>query len=281
MMQAAVVTLIAILAGLPVMIATPIVSAFSLVLSGAAIGFALIMIPLIIINVLFFALIAAILIVIAYFVALPFVLVGIFAFGFALAQSTESFKRFQGAMTIVVDKMITALEPLFESMLWMVGIFDVFAAILIPFFESMASSMEGLIGETFFNVIKGLLVGFALLAYGAGVLVNMFWEMVAATAKVLGASDDEVESILENKVNIGKLSGAVREAIDLTYEQANAIGESNAALYDESLLKDEIKSRHAPQFLLTCARHIINHPHHATRLNLKYSHIGIHTRHTT
>ena len=166
-------------------------------------------------------------------------LAGLAAFTFALSKSTESFARFQGAMSVVVDKMVSSLEPLWESMLWMVGLFDLFSSVMAPLFDMIISGMDNILGETLFNVFKTLLVLFAQMAYSVANTTNFLWELAAVTAQLTGADDERVAKIRENKVNMTELNAAIRAAKDITYEQAQAIGEANAATYDATELERE------------------------------------------
>ena len=230
--------LVAAVIALPAIITATIVGPFLLLLGPLI---ALVAIPVAVTVVALAALAAALAVVAAVLIGIPALAMGIPMFAFALSQSTESFKRFQGAMSIVVDRMVAALEPFWESLLFVVGIFDVAAQVLMPFFDAFASTMSTVLGEMFFNVLKGLLVGFSMLALGAAGLTNMFWEAVAATAKFLGAKDEEVDSILSNKVDMDELSEAVDKATELTFEQAKQIGEDNAELWDLKQKGDEVE----------------------------------------
>jgi hypothetical protein len=161
---------------------------------------------------------------------------GVVAFGVAatqvassLATQTESFERFQGAMSVVVDRVILAFEPLFQGMLWLVGVFDVVADVMMPFIDSFASSD---MGELLFRVVQPMLWAFAGAAWAAGMIGNAFLTAGSFLVGLIPGQGEFAESLRRLRVDTDALGEAWTAAGELTYEQAQANGEAAAATWD-------------------------------------------------
>lgn len=150
-------------------------------------------------------------------------------FLFQLSQSTESFKRFQGAVSVIVDRLVSVLEPLWSGMLFLVGVLDVVVGVVEPFARAFVGLAD--LGPTIFGVVKTMAQVFAYAALAAGHLTNTFISASQVFASFLGMGElaDQLGSM---KINIGNLNAAVERVNGLTYEQATAAGEAAAAEWD-------------------------------------------------
>ena len=147
----------------------------------------------------------------------------------SLAQNTESFKRFQGAMTIVVDRLISALEPLFQGMLWAVGVFDVLADVMLPFIDAFAGSD---IGELLFGAVQPVIVSLSTLALVVGVVVNTLLGLAAYGVGLIPGQAAKAEKLLAMQIDTDALGAARERAMAMTYASATADGEAAAAAFD-------------------------------------------------
>lgn len=151
------------------------------------------------------------------------------AFTWNLAQSTKSAERFRGAMSIVVDRMALALEPLFAGLLWVVGVFDAMAASVTPFFDAFANAD---IGEALFNVVQPLMWAFSGAAWAAGMVANAMLSAAAAALRIVPGQGEAADALLALRVDTDALGDAWTAAGEMTYEQAQAAGEAAAAQWD-------------------------------------------------
>lgn len=185
------------------------------------------------------ALAGAILIGIAALLLWPVVIGGVFGAFFALAQSTKSYARMQGALSVVIDRVVAAMEPFFANALGMVGLFQAFASVFTAFTSQLAND-AGLWG-ILFEVVKG--VGIALVSFGL-VVAYVYDGFVKLTAAIVWLAtwittgfdakkaDAAAAAIDQTGISVDALQTALGNLIGLTYEQAKADGESAAATWD-------------------------------------------------
>lgn len=167
--------------------------------------------------VLVFVALAAIMVTIAATFA---AMVGVFVFLAALSTSTESFKRFQGAMAAVVDKMVKVLEPFWNGMLALVGLFDALMAVLAPFAAAFADSE--VVARALFEVVKvaAIVIGAVLMA--VGMLATVFIALVSVIANA-GAMLITALSVPINAV-VGFFLNAIAAMIDGIRAFLNSFG---------------------------------------------------------
>lgn len=158
----------------------------------------------------------------------------------ALTMSTKSYERFQGALTVVIDKVVKSLEPFWTRMLSFVGLFEVGLGVLQPFFDAFMQAeapfqilfyvlrtvgqLFGWLGFIVAAVYDGLLWLTGALAYA------FTWIMTLGdTAKAQDAMDSTIGDAM---INLDDLGAAIEALGNLTWDEAKAMGEAAAHLWD-------------------------------------------------
>lgn len=184
---------------------------------------------------------------VAVLAAIPMLIGGVFGLMgvfYDLSKSTKSYERFQGAVTVVMDKLVKVLEPFWGSMLSLVGLLDLFMAVLAPFADTFAS-MGPQIAEMLFPVIKGLALGLATLAFVVGLTQNALGDFVTGVGRFL-QNDDLIELGKDMKVNTAALASAIMDLAETDFDEASARGELIAQIWDEQQsrkkLNDELNN---------------------------------------
>jgi hypothetical protein len=103
---------------------------------------------------------------------------------FALATKTKSFDRFQAAMSGVSDRMVKALEPFFQNLMPLVGIFDALVSVAIPLADAFANT-EGA-SRMLFEAVKFVAIVFGTIALVVGYLVTAILAAVIGVATAFG-----------------------------------------------------------------------------------------------
>ena len=98
----------------------------------------------------------------------------------SLATKTDSFKRFQEAFSASVDRVVLALEPFFENLMALAGLFDALMDVVIVFANAFAST--GGIARMVFNAFKAVALMAAGLLYALGWFQNALYGLGAAIA---------------------------------------------------------------------------------------------------
>ncbi|HEY1100252.1 MAG TPA: hypothetical protein VGF99_15045 [Myxococcota bacterium] len=149
-------------------------------------------------------------------------------FAWSLSMATKSSERFQGGMSVVVDRMVEALEPLWAGMLPLVGVFDMMATAAMPLLSAFAAQVPAAV-ESFFPAIQLMVVGFATITWITGVVGNGLIDF----AQVISFFNDDAQATLERmKFNTEALWAAREDAQAMTWESAGAAGEASAALWE-------------------------------------------------
>jgi hypothetical protein len=220
--------LVGTIAALPAILVGVILGPWVALLAAAT---AIVWVPLLALNLAVLAVVGAFAGMLAVLVAMPALAVGLPIFAANLSTSTQSFARFQAAMSVVVDKMVAALEPFWEGMLWVVGVFDVVASIVEPFLASFAGSDA--MASLLFDAVKLMVVAFGTAALGAGYLTNLLIGFAMVIGPMIGLSEEQTAAIGASTVNIRRLREAVDEAASMSFESATRAGEAAAAETDE------------------------------------------------
>lgn len=156
-------------------------------------------------------------------------LIGVAGTLFQLARNTESFARFQDAVKASFDKLITALEPLFDKMMPLVGLL----AMTTEAFSVLLDTLMNMFGLGFmFDVFKQIAIAGVKTAIALGHLINFLAEGTFQIANVFGSLVDAADKLSAHfelfSLNIVRqieiLTGTA------TAESTQAFAEATAAL---------------------------------------------------
>ena len=166
-------------------------------------------------------------------------------------QTATTFERYQGAQALVIDRLVAAAQPFYDSLLWFVGLLDVAVGPLVALTESMATSE--VLHRALFEAVRMVTVGLLYLVGAASVVFEAF-EFVAGAVMFLGdfvslmaSNGGNWEAALEEAgdrlADSGALSwdgptpseinDAIQAVMSLSYDEATARGELIAGMYDE------------------------------------------------
>ena len=168
---------------------------------------------------------------------------GALAAAFQLSLSTKSFERFQSAIAGVVDRIVGALEPFWDGLLALAGLFDSFVSVILPLFSAFAG--VGTAGRVLFEVFKwgAVIVGGFMIALGAvdaamkwmakGLVDAITWIMqgVADILAPFGIVADGLSDVIAGlrstslaiqamSPNLEDMGAALVDLTGLTYEEA-------------------------------------------------------------
>lgn len=99
---------------------------------------------------------------------------------FKLAMDTESFKRFKAAFEGSVDRIVKALEPFFNNLMALAGLFDALVSVIIPLAAAFANNE--MMARVMFDVFKGVAIMIAAFALAIGVVITVLLAGVIAVA---------------------------------------------------------------------------------------------------
>lgn len=150
-------------------------------------------------------------------------------FLWAMAQSTKSFQRLQGASSIVVDRLVLALEPLGQRLLPLVGALDAVIGVMVPFADAFAG---GAVPDLIFSAAKTLAQAFAYLGVGVGYVTNAVLTAAGTLLSIVPGQGELAASLLAGRVNMDELWAAVDATNAMTQESAAASGEAAASMWD-------------------------------------------------
>ena len=97
---------------------------------------------------------------------------------FALAMQTKTMEDVQAAFGASVDRVISALEPVADGFFAIVGLFDAFVDVLLPFADAMGAN-DGA-ARALFEAFKMVAVGTGIFLFSLGVIVGVFGSGVGA-----------------------------------------------------------------------------------------------------
>jgi hypothetical protein len=123
---------------------------------------------------------------IAIFAALMFAVGGVIGslmmFGgfLALAGKTDSFQEFKDGFGASIDRVVTALEPFYDNLMSLVGLFDAFMDVVIVFADAFASGQS--IGSILFQAFKSLAIAISVILFSFAVFQNVLLGTIAAIA---------------------------------------------------------------------------------------------------
>lgn len=163
----------------------------ALVVGGVVVVFGAVLIPtliflvaVVVVVAMAFATVAAVIAtVVGTFVALIAIIstaMAVFVFLASLSTATESFKRFQDGMAAVVDRVVLVLEPFWQHMLALVGLFDALMNVMTPFAAAFADSEQ--VARVIFEVVKVAALVIGTLLYALAILASAFLALVYVVA---------------------------------------------------------------------------------------------------
>lgn len=117
---------------------------------------------------------------------LGFVAAGLLGAFLKLSMETKSFKAFRDAFTTSVDRVVQALEPFWNRMSALAGLFDAFISVVIPLAAAFASNEVA--ARLLFYTLKGAAVGLAAGVFAVGVFVAVLAKGAEGLAMVMGAA---------------------------------------------------------------------------------------------
>lgn len=136
-----------------------------------------------VLAVLFIPVLIAAAAILAVFVAAVAVVVGtigLFIAFLKLATETKSFERFKKAFEASIGRITTALEPLFENLLPLAGLFDALVSVVIPLAAAFANNEAA--ARMLFNVLKFVAVVLGTVVMAIGYFVSALLAGVIAVA---------------------------------------------------------------------------------------------------
>jgi hypothetical protein len=122
--------------------------------------------------------------------AIVFGTIALFAGFLKLATETESFKKFKDVFEISMGKIVTALEPFFDNLMALAGLFDAVIMIVIPLAAAFANNE--LASKVLFYALKSVAVGLGVFILGVGYFVD---SLIQASPPVLRAFSAIVEGL--------------------------------------------------------------------------------------
>jgi hypothetical protein len=125
-------------------------------------------------------------------------------------ENTESFKAFNRALDATMNRLTVAVEPFFENMMALAGLFDAFVSVIVPMFAAFANNE--VVARALFNALKFAAIGAAMFLFSLGVLANSVLATAIVTANTF-ANVADAAAILEHgfkTANDGMLIGAAR-----------------------------------------------------------------------
>lgn len=180
--------------------------------------------------------------------------IAINAFLLSLATSTDSFARFQDSFKGATNKIVEALEPLFDSLLPLAGLFDIAVDSLVVFANALAGGSSitllfeafrlglviftglmfvmGLFQNFILDMLSALTTGISLLLKGLAVVLRKFGLVgFAGSIDVAAAAmQNQADAMQSNKVNMEELGQAFIDAKSITEAAARARAENNIGL---------------------------------------------------
>jgi hypothetical protein len=170
-----------------------------------------------------------------------------------MSTATKSFERFQSAVAGVVDRIVLALEPFWEAMLPVVGLFDSLVNVLIPMlgvFGGGEATSRALFAVFKFGAIifGGLLMAVGVLQLGVLKVV----EGIAGSAVALVAGFRQMAGLLglqdiipmELITSLDQIGIAARAMAPNLAEMGAALTDITALTYEESKARaDELVKR--------------------------------------
>lgn len=154
-------------------------------------------------------------------------MIGLGAGFLELSKKTESFKRFQAAIEESTQRLVTALEPFWDSLIPLVGLFDGLVSVALPLVNAFANNEDA--ARLLFASLKNL----AVLTANVMITFAMFHNAMALAGIVVASfaihtlqSSDELSAGMLNLAHtfgdvgimlldvMRKLPGASQKAID-------------------------------------------------------------------
>jgi hypothetical protein len=139
----------------------------------------------------------------------------LFAALFVLTKETESFKRFSAAFGAVMDRVIKALEPFFQGLMFIPALFDGLISVLMPIVHAFADTGE--VGKILFDVLKNVAIGLGYFLLGIGHFITAIAHGTNAVLSILAGFIDGIASVpimIKNAI-LGGLSGFLYALSDL------------------------------------------------------------------
>jgi hypothetical protein len=138
------------------------------------------------------------------------------ALGFLkLAADTESFKRLGEAFEASMGRVVKALEPFFDNMLPLAGLFDALVSVIIPLASAFAANEQ--VARVMFDVFKIMAMGVGVGMLAVGLFVNTLMAgviLVAGSLKSFALAVDQVlDGVLFLMAKVTELLGGSTSGI--------------------------------------------------------------------
>jgi hypothetical protein len=169
------------------------------------------------VAVAFSALLTPLLAVTAAVVGLSAGMVGLGLGFFKLAADTESFKRLGEAFEASMARVITALEPFFQNLMPLAGLFSMLIDVMIPLAASFASNQ--VMASVLFQAFKMLAIGAGAAMLAVGMFAFGLLMGIASVAKGISIVVNTLNSAVDS---LGNLIATILDTLGLSSEALHA-----------------------------------------------------------